>query len=1372
MLRNFTLTLLSLISLSAFAQTTLYTGNFEPPFVDWTFSGDIAPNSWLKDQCAGNGSSQPGTYSLYITPGGTVPGCGASGTEQFAYVNSPSGVKQNIASTTIDGICASNHIATFDYRINGVPGQDYAELVYSTNGGTSWTVVGSSFLASTDWATLSIPLPTSLNFSSYLLGVRFTYDASTVNGFPLAIDNFKVIGTDNVNPIITCPSSITQPVNTSCSAFADDYTKSMVSLSDNCTDSANIIVTQSIIENSIIPVAPGSSTTITLTAVDEAGNSSQCSFTLNIIDDIDPTITSCASNTSIPVNNTCQGILGNYAALTTATDNCSGTLTYTQNPIAGTVVNGSDIVTSVTITVSDQFGNSTTCTMTATTVDTILPVLTCPGTQTLYANTSCNATLANYTGLAVFSDNCVSNSSMGITQSPVAGTTISSDQIITLTLTGGVPSTPRTCQFTVDLIDTIKPTILCPVPSSIFLNTSCVASIPNYTSSAGLSDNCSLPSQIIVTQTPIGGTTTSTSQLITLTATDQSGNSKSCSFTQLVLDTIKPVLTCPGNQTLPMNASCFATLTNYVPLVSSVENCFFTTNTTITQSQAPGTTISGMVNIIMTGTDESGNTGTCSFTVTPIDGIAPTIICPSNTTVNTNSGCTYILPNVSSAVTATDNCTSTSLLTYAQNPIVGTALNIGTHTISVTVTDASSNSTSCSYQITVADQTLPTVFCPGTQTVSAGANCSGTLGNYTALATISDNCTATAQLVLSQSPAPGTVINSNTTVQFTVQDAANNIGTCSFTATLLDDIDPVLTCPNELDVAINSSCQYPVPDMSTLVTGTDNCSSFASMTITQNPVAGSIDNGLTAVLITLTDQQGNSNTCVTLLTPIDTEVPTITCPSPAPINNGSNCTYALANFGTSALVLDNCANYTISQTPAPGTSVQTGTHLIELEVMDAGGNTANCSFNLTVIETVSPTITCPSTISTCDPLVNYTAPSFSDNCAVAMAQTDATGLTSGDIFPIGFTTLTYTATDSSGNSSSCSFQIHVLDFPDTANILVDTLSLCQVTSAVIEADQPVSGTGVWALVSGQVTFNNQFANTTGVNNIGYGTNVLTWTVNSASCGSTTDTLVLITSQQPLPASTQDTIYACNDGIVDLLANVPLYGTGVWTTTPGASIADINDASTTATSMSQGWNEFVWTITNGSCPATSDTLRVYALNDAMINQADTSLCIENGSLALSATPIAPGQTAYWYFIQGSGVLETNFTNTTSVEDLNIGNNSLVYIMKHDVCPDISDTINIVASLCNGFDPVFPTVITPNFDGKNDLFVIDYLEKIYPNCTVTIFNRWGSVVYESIGYTDPWDGTYNGEALPMGAYFYKVELNDPEATVYNGSISIIH
>jgi gliding motility-associated-like protein len=1372
MLRNIILTTLTLLTFSAFGQATVYSGNFEPPFVDWTLTGDVSPNFWLKDICAGNGASQPGTHALYISEGGVGPGCGVGSLTQYSYTNSASGIKQAIAYTTIDGTCASALQATFDYKIVGVASEDFGELIYSTNGGASWTPI-SVFASSVGWTTNTVSLPLSLNFSTFLLGVRFTYNNTTLNGVPLAIDNFVVTGTDTQNPVVTCPTSITQQVNASCVAIADDYTKSIVTLSDNCTDSAFILVTQNIPEFSIVPVLPGNSTIITLTAEDETGNTSQCTFILNIIDDIAPMITQCPSDTSIYVNATCQGTIGNYAPLTLATDNCSGTLTYSQSPVFGTTITGSNINTIVQITVADPFGNSTQCTLNALTVDTILPTVTCPGTQILYANVACNATLANYTSLVSGADNCVPSSSLSFSQSPAPSTVISADQVVTITMTGGIPATPVTCQFTVDFIDTIKPNVLCPVPSTIYLNSSCEAAIPDYSSSISWTDNCTSSASLMTfSQTPVGGTLTATNQTIVITATDPSGNFRSCSINQIVVDTIKPILTCPSNQTLNMNSSCFATLPNYVPLVTDVENCFFVNDVVYTQTPVASSSINGVVTVTINGTDESGNTGTCSFTVTPIDLIQPTITCPVNSTVNTNSGCTYILPSVTAGASVNDNCTAVGSLIVSQSPAAGTALAVGSHTITLTVTDQANNTANCAYELTVVDQTAPSITCPASQNVNVDVNCSGTLSNYTGLVTMSDNCTATPLLTISQSPANGTIISANTQITMTVTDQSSNTATCTFFAVTIDNTDPVVTCPGTMDMTINSSCQYIIPDLSSGVTGSDNCSSISNMTITQNPVVGATGTGMTAVLITLTDEQGNNATCITMLSPIDTETPIITCPSPAPVNNGANCDYTLGFFSSTALVLDNCSGYTITQTPAAGTVVQTGTNLIQLEVMDAGGNTAQCSFNLVVNENVAPTITCPSNISTCNPVVNFTDPTFNDNCFAFVTQTDATGLVSGDVFPIGITTLTYTVEDSSSNTQTCSFQIEVLDFPSAATITEDSLFLCQTTSALLEADPATSGIGEWTLVSGQGAFNNQMANITGVNNLLYGTNVFAWTITSATCGTTSDTIVITVSQTPLPASTLDTVIACNSTSFQLSANVPLYGIGTWTTDLGASINDVNLATATASNFGPGWNQFVWTVTNGACPASSDTMHLFSTPIANIDLQDTAVCLENGTFVLNGTIPVEGQSVAWMFISGSGQLSDVQSPTSNLDNLGMGTNILTYRMSHPLCPTTYDTVTIVSTLCEDFNPVFPTVITPNFDGKNDLFVIDYLEKVYPECQVTIFNRWGSVVFESVGYQEPWDGSFNGEPLPMGTYFYKVELNDDKSTVYNGPISIIH
>lgn len=67
-------------------------------------------------------------------------------------------------------------------------------------------------------------------------------------------------------------------------------------------------------------------------------------------------------------------------------------------------------------------------------------------------------------------------------------------------------------------------------------------------------------------------------------------------------------------------------------------------------------------------------------------------------------------------------------------------------------------------------------------------------------------------------------------------------------------------------------------------------------------------------------------------------------------------------------------------------------------------------------------------------------------------------------------------------------------------------------------------------------------------------------------------------------------------------------------------------------------------------------------------------------------------------------------------------------------------------------------SPNGDGKNDKWLIDYLEQ-FPDNTVEIYNRWGEQLFFQRGYHTPFDGTYKGKNLPVGTYYYVIHLNHP-------------
>ncbi len=103
----------------------------------------------------------------------------------------------------------------------------------------------------------------------------------------------------------------------------------------------------------------------------------------------------------------------------------------------------------------------------------------------------------------------------------------------------------------------------------------------------------------------------------------------------------------------------------------------------------------------------------------------------------------------------------------------------------------------------------------------------------------------------------------------------------------------------------------------------------------------------------------------------------------------------------------------------------------------------------------------------------------------------------------------------------------------------------------------------------------------------------------------------------------------------------------------------------------------------------------------------------------------------------------------------------------------------ASGCSAIDSVtvtviptiqFPDGITPNGDGKNDTWVIDYIEE-YPEAVVEIYNRWGELLFHSDDYQNDWDGTYNGENLPIGTYYFIIDLNDDKTEAFTGPLTVL-
>jgi len=127
---------------------------------------------------------------------------------------------------------------------------------------------------------------------------------------------------------------------------------------------------------------------------------------------------------------------------------------------------------------------------------------------------------------------------------------------------------------------------------------------------------------------------------------------------------------------------------------------------------------------------------------------------------------------------------------------------------------------------------------------------------------------------------------------------------------------------------------------------------------------------------------------------------------------------------------DNCSglSYSLTGPTFSCDDIGGGATLVTLTVTDASGNTADCVSSITVADTIAPSITCLADINivantnVCEAVVTWAEPANNDNCGnVALTSTHS----SGDNFPVGTTTVTYTATDDSGNSRQCSFDVIV-----------------------------------------------------------------------------------------------------------------------------------------------------------------------------------------------------------------------------------------------------------------------------------------------------------------------------------------------------------
>ena len=250
---------------------------------------------------------------------------------------------------------------------------------------------------------------------------------------------------------------------------------------------------------------------------------------------------------------------------------------------------------------------------------------------------------------------------------------------------------------------------------------------------------------------------------------------------------------------------------------------------------------------------------------------------------------------------------------------------------------------------------------------------------------------------------------------------------------IVDHEPPTIVCPIVPISSATSGCETVV-DYELPITH-DNCGIQSLELVAGLPSGSNFTVQNTTVTYVVTDMSNNTASCSFFVAVLDGNLPTIQCPDNVAVNTTLSTCNANVVFPT-PVGSQNCSASSTSQTLglASGALFPAGTTVDTFTVTDIVGRKASCSFNVEVIDSFAPSISCPIPVSVptsagqCTAVVNYGQVSYVDNCQLYV-NLSRTGLANGSSFPLGQSTVEYTARDELGLmlSSSCSFIVTVWD---------------------------------------------------------------------------------------------------------------------------------------------------------------------------------------------------------------------------------------------------------------------------------------------------------------------------------------------------------
>ncbi|QIA06263.1 HYR domain-containing protein [Draconibacterium halophilum] len=588
---------------------------------------------------------------------------------------------------------------------------------------------------------------------------------------------------------------------------------------------------------------------------------------------------------------------------------------------------------------------------------------------------------------------------------------------------------------------------------------------------------------------------------VTFTVTDGCGNSDTTSATFTIIDTLPPTITCPGSVSEIAAADSCSKTPATLGLPTYGDDCSVP-ELTYERVLPDGTTDNGIgtVNalsfpvgtstVVYTVTDNAGLTAECSFSVTIVDTVPPTLEingCQDVTETFGADDCT-VNPTTIPDPDYSDNCwpDDSLVLTYVitgdtedagSGSVSGLDFNVGVSTVVYTVTDPDGNEASCSFDVTILRADIPytVITCPddpAPATVDPG-DCDAQV--TVDPPTIDENC-PTATYTITNNINGDSVLNNytfpvgTTEVVWTITDNSLNDTTCTVYVVVSGTNDPILTCPTSVTGTMTSDLCEAVPPAIDPPIYSAPCWPNDSLELTYYIVSenaawdttgtGFIPSdlefpvGLNTVTYTVMDPDSNMVSCDFTVTMLQDAIPStvIDCPTdPVPVVLGPTDCEAILTL-TPPTITEVCttAVYTITNNINAGSTIidesfDVGITRVVWYIEDNSGNIDSCIVNVDVSGVQLPEITCPSpvtgTMSADDcyaipPTIGsptLTAPCWDTDSLdltfrIINGTWDTTGVgeVNGLNFPVGTNTVWYIVTDPDGNKDSCDFTVTML----------------------------------------------------------------------------------------------------------------------------------------------------------------------------------------------------------------------------------------------------------------------------------------------------------------------------------------------------------